>query len=49
MKIRQSTREFHVLVPAQPSGNPTARNLGLIVPSIAEDLHIKPCVEVAMA
>src|SRR5256885_13736356 len=29
------------------SGNPTARNLGVIVRSIAEDLHIKPRVEVA--
>jgi hypothetical protein len=28
-------------------GNPTARNLGLIVRSIAEDLGIKPRVEVA--
>src|SRR5881296_1716502 len=26
-------------------GNPTARNLGLIIKSIAEDLGIKPCVE----
>ena len=49
MKIRQSTREFHVVVPARPSGNPMARNLGVIVRSIAEDLHIKPRVEVAMA
>ncbi|MGA3267048.1 MAG: transcriptional regulator [Verrucomicrobiota bacterium] len=31
------------------NGNPTARNLGVIVRSIAEDLHIKPRVEVAMA
>ena len=30
------------------SGNPTARNLGLIVKSIAEDLGIKPRVEVAL-
>jgi len=29
------------------NGNPTARNLGLIVRSIAEDLGIKPRVEVA--
>ena len=29
------------------SGNPTARNLGLIVKSIAEDLGIKPRVEFA--
>jgi DNA-binding phage protein len=29
------------------NGNPTARNLGLIVRSIAEDLHIKTRVEVA--
>jgi DNA-binding phage protein len=28
-------------------GNPTARNLGVIVRSIAEDLGIKPCVQVA--
>ena len=31
------------------NGNPTARNLGVIVRSIAEDLHIKPRVEVATA
>ena len=31
------------------NGNPTARNLGMIVRSIAEDLHIKPRVELAMA
>src|SRR6266446_7852899 len=31
------------------NGNPTARNLGLIVKSIAEDLGIKPHVEVALA
>ncbi len=31
------------------NGNPTARNLGLIVRSIAEDLHIKPRIELAMA
>jgi DNA-binding phage protein len=31
------------------NGNPTARNLGLIVRSIAEDLGIKPRVEVASA
>lgn len=31
------------------NGNPTARNLGLIVRSIAEDLHIKPRVELAVA
>jgi len=31
------------------NGNPTARNLGVIVRSIAEDLRIKPHVEVAMA
>ena len=31
------------------NGNPTARNLGLIVRSIAEDLQIKPRVELAMA
>ena len=30
-------------------GNPTARNLGVIVRSIAEDLGIKPHVEVAMS
>jgi DNA-binding phage protein len=30
------------------NGNPTARNLGAIVRSIAEDLHIKPRVEVAV-
>jgi DNA-binding phage protein len=29
------------------NGNPTARNLGLIVKSIAEDLGIKPCVKFA--
>ena len=29
------------------NGNPTARNVGLIVRSIAEDLGIKPRVEVA--
>ena len=29
------------------NGNPTARNLGLIVKSIAEDLHVKPRVEFA--
>jgi len=29
------------------NGNPTARNLGLIIKSIAEDLGIKPRVEVA--
>ena len=28
-------------------GNPTARNLGMIVKSIAEDLGVKPRVEVA--
>src|ERR1041385_6680537 len=31
------------------SGNPTARNLGVIVKRIAEDLGIKPRVEVAGA
>ena len=31
------------------NGNPTARNLGMIVRSIAADLHIKPRVEVAVA
>jgi DNA-binding phage protein len=31
------------------NGNPTTRNLGAIVRSIAEDLHIKPRVELAMA
>lgn len=31
------------------NGNPTARNLGAIVRSIARDLRIKPRVEVAMA
>ena len=31
------------------NGNPTARNLGVIVKSIAEDLGIKPHVEVALA
>jgi DNA-binding phage protein len=30
------------------NGNPTARILGVIVRSIAEDLHIKPRVEVAL-
>ncbi len=29
------------------NGNPTARNLGVIIKSIAEDLDIKPRVEVA--
>jgi DNA-binding phage protein len=29
------------------NGNPTARNLGIIVRSIAEDLGVKPRVEVA--
>jgi hypothetical protein len=29
------------------NGNPTARNLGLIVKSIAEDLKVKPRAEVA--
>ena len=29
------------------NGNPTARNLGLIVQSIAEDLGVKPRMEVA--
>jgi DNA-binding phage protein len=28
-------------------GNPTARNLGMIIKSIAEDLGIRPRVEVA--
>ena len=31
------------------NGNPTARNLGAIVRSIAEDLHIKTRVQVAMS
>jgi len=31
------------------NGNPTARNLGLIVRSIAEDLGIKPRIQVAAA
>ena len=31
------------------NGNPTARNLGMIVRSIAEDLCIKPRVEVAVS
>jgi DNA-binding phage protein len=31
------------------NGNPTARNLGMIVRSIAEDLHIKSRVELAVA
>ena len=31
-----------------PNGNPTARNLGLIVRSIAEDLGLKPRVQVAL-
>ena len=31
------------------NGNPTARNLGLIVKSIAEDLGVKASVEVAVA
>jgi DNA-binding phage protein len=30
------------------NGNPTARNLGVIVRSIAEDLHIRTRVEVAV-
>ncbi len=30
------------------NGNPTARNLGAIVRSIAEDLDIKPRIEFAM-
>ncbi len=30
------------------NGNPTARNLGVIVRSIAEDLGIKPRVELAL-
>jgi DNA-binding phage protein len=30
------------------NGNPTARNLGVVVRSIAEDLGIKPRVEVAV-
>jgi len=30
-------------------GNPTARNLGMIVRSIAKDLHIKPQVKVVTA
>jgi hypothetical protein len=34
------------LSPAQKS-NPTARNLGLIAQSLAEDVGIKPRVEVA--
>ena len=29
------------------NGNPTARNLGMIVRSIAGDLGIRPCVELA--
>lgn len=29
------------------NGNPTARNLGIIVKSIAEDLGIKPSVKIA--
>ncbi len=29
------------------NGNPTARNLGMIIKSIAEDMGIKPRVEVA--
>jgi DNA-binding phage protein len=31
------------------NGNPTARNLGIIVRSIAEDLHIKPHVKLAIS
>lgn len=31
------------------NGNPTARNLGVIVRSIGEDLGIKPRVELAMS
>jgi DNA-binding phage protein len=31
------------------NGNPTARNLGMIMRSIAEDLCIKPRVEVAVS
>ncbi len=31
------------------NGNPTARNLGAIVRSIAEDLHVKTRVQVAMS
>jgi len=49
MKIRQSTREFHVSLQANLQPILTARNLGVIVRSIAEDLHIKPRVELAMA
>jgi len=30
-------------------GNPTARNLGVILRSIADDLGIKPRVEVALS
>jgi hypothetical protein len=30
------------------NGNPTARNLGLIVRSIAQDLRIRPRVETAL-
>jgi DNA-binding phage protein len=30
------------------NGNPTARNLGVIIKSIAEDLGIKPRVEMAV-
>ena len=30
------------------SGNPTARNLGVIMRSVAEDLGVKPRVEVAL-
>lgn len=30
-------------------GNPTARNLGMIIKSIAEDLRVRPHVEVAPA
>ncbi len=48
MKIRQSTREFHVSLQANFQPTTTARNLGVIARSIAGDLHIKPRAEVAM-
>ncbi len=38
-------KSLHLML--KHNGNPTARNLGLIVKSIAEDLDIKPRVELA--
>jgi len=48
MKIQQSAREFHVALQANLQPIWTARNLGMIVRSIAENLRITPRVEVAM-